>query len=86
VSTPDRLAASDREPILSRCEGGWAQGDHDHWFTPWQDALPPGTQSGTYFKSVRTTNDGREIWTYGRVDAETLAAGYVAGGGRRAAV
>lgn len=46
------------------------------------EPFPPGHQAGTYFKSVRVTDDGREVWTWGRVDPATLAAGYVAGGGR----
>ena len=79
---PDRTPSA-AQPILIRLEGSHLSGDEDHWFTPWRENLPPGTQSGTYFKSVRTTEDEREIWTWGRVDAETLDAGYVAGGGRR---
>lgn len=64
--------------------GGWDSLPRDVVFVSWrEDALPPGTQAGTYFKSVRMTDDGREIWTWGRVDPDTLAAGFVAGGGRR---
>jgi hypothetical protein len=64
--------------------GGWDDLPRDVEFTPWQERMNPGIQSGTYFKSIRTTEDGREIWTWGGVDPETLAAGWVAGGGRRA--
>lgn len=81
-------------PVLCRLEdhptdpGGWDDlpRDSEYDLALWgrTDPLPPGTQRGTYFKSVRVTEDGREIWTWGRVDPDTLAAGWVAGGGRKA--
>lgn len=77
-----QLAVAEAVPTrLIRLEGG-RDCPRDIEFTPWKEGLRPGTGSGTYFKSVRVTDDGREIWTHGGVDEATLAAGFGAGGRR----
>lgn len=67
--------------------GGWDRLPHrtTYELPEWRkgEAFPPGYQAETYFKSVRTTEDGAEVWTWGRIDPETRAAGWVAGGARR---
>lgn len=87
----ERLSTDTIAPWRGWYEGGWAfpdrLGDFD-WYRLNDMRDPnPGTQAGTYFKSVRRHElpDGTTvpIWTHGRVDAETLAAGWIAGGGRR---
>lgn len=70
--------------------GGWARLPErtEYELPEWRkgEPFPPGYQTGTYFKSVRTTDDGAEIWTWGGVDDATLDAGWVAGGFRRRGV